>query len=211
MNPRVKIRREQILRMLDGARVQLATGFGLLEMEADVDTAWQPLRKIPVPDHIKRHHDRSALPRPKAIWANDTYEVMEYDSGDVTWLSIKRYDRAAVHNWRHMQQMKNEICGEFREGVELYPSEARIADNANQFHMYVLPEGMEVPLGFPDGMVLLRDEDVETYNSMGTRGRQEPLQPGLTIGAKMQEVQDEKGINATEALRSVIGDPPPTP
>src|SRR3954454_12122684 len=98
MNPLVKMRREQILRLLDGARIQLATGFGLLEVEADVDTTWQPLRKVAVPGHIKRHHERGDMPQPEAIWTNDTYEVMVYDQGDVTWLSIKRYDRAAVHN-----------------------------------------------------------------------------------------------------------------
>lgn len=202
MNPLVRIRREQILRMLDGFRIQLPTGFGLLEVEADVDTEWQPLHRIAVTGAIKRHHERNSLPAPDAIWRNDTYEVMVYNQGaeGAMHLSIKRYDRAAVHNWRHFQQIKNEIAGEFVEGIELYPSEARLADNANQYHVWTLPEGVEFPVGFPNGMVVRDDEDVTAWNTMGHSGRQEPFQPGVTVGAQMNEAQKETGVRPKDAM-----------
>lgn len=203
MNPLIKIAREQLLRMLDGHRVQLSTPVGLLEAEAGVDTEWQPLRQSRVPRHIIIHHRHYGTTPPDEIWSNETYEVMVHreDHGGVH-LSIKRYDRAAVHNWRHFQQMKNEICGEFREAIELYPSEARVADNANQYHLFVLPEGVEVPIGFPSGMVSISPEDVAAYNEAGGPGRQEPMQPGLTVGQKMDEAQREQGISAQAELRA---------
>ena len=37
------------------------------------------------------------------------------------WLSIKRYDKDAIRDWREFQKIKNLIAGEEREGFELYP------------------------------------------------------------------------------------------
>lgn len=200
-NPRIKIKREQLLRALDGHLVQIQTPVGMLEIEADVDTAWQPLTKIAVPRHIILHHRTNDIPPPNAMFVNDTYEVMVYSEPErPLHLSIKRYDRAAIRNWRHFQQIKNEIAGEFSEGVELFPSEARIADNANQFHLWVFPEGEEIPIGWEQGCVVIDPEDVEAYNAMG-RGRQEPMQPGLTVGRPMNDRQKELGIHPQDALR----------
>lgn len=201
MNPIVKIRREQILRMLDGFRVQVQTTVGLLEVEADVDTEWVPVRRVNIPRHVREHHALNGLPSPAEIWANPTYEVMVYQQEDVVHLSIKRYDRAAVHNWRHFQQMKNEIVGEFREALEMYPSEARLADNANQYHLWVLPEGMTIPFGFPNGIVVRDPDDVEAWNTMGHAGRQEPFQPGLTVGAGMQGAMERDGVKIQDAMK----------
>jgi hypothetical protein len=37
-----------------------------------------------------------------------------------------------IHNWRHLQQIKNDICGEESEALELYPAMSRIVDTVNQ-------------------------------------------------------------------------------
>ena len=126
---------------------------------------------------------------PDEIWANDIYEVFVTRQTDnaSAHLSIKRYDRAAIRNWRHFQQMKNEILGEDVEAIELYPSEGRLADNANQYHLWAFPPGERIPIGFEDGMVLIDDEDVEAWNQ--GRGRQEPRQDGLTVGDAMQSAR----------------------
>jgi hypothetical protein len=200
----VKIARGQILRLLDGQRVQVPTSVGLLEVEAKSDNHWQPLKRLPpsTVDQMRANHERLGMRElPDAIWSNDIYEVIVYwnEEGGAH-LSIKRYDRAAVRNWRHLQQIKNEVCGEFREALELFPSEHRIADNANQMHLWVMPEGMLIPVGFDSGFVTIRDEDVEAYNAAGGRGRQEPMQPGLTIGQKMQDEQDKRGLSPAEIM-----------
>lgn len=102
---------------------------------------WQPLVRVPIsPTYLAaakaaQDFDENRL----TVWCNDQYEVIahEYLPGQVH-LSIKRYDRKPTRNWRHMQQMKNEICGSESEGIELFPAESRLIDEANQFHLYVL-------------------------------------------------------------------------
>lgn len=85
-------------------------------------------------------------------WRNSLYVVLvDRLPNGVTHLSIRRDDRAACRDWRHFQQIKNQLCGPEFEAVEIYPAESRVLDAANQFHLWVLPEGESVPLGFPTG------------------------------------------------------------
>lgn len=56
------------------------------------------------------------------------------------WLSIKRRDRRPLHDWRHLQRIKNAIVGPEHEAVELYPAESRMVDEANQYHLWVLED-----------------------------------------------------------------------
>lgn len=51
-------------------------------------------------------------------------------------LSIKNNDRSARHDWRDFQRIKNEIVGEHREMVELYPRETNKVDLSNQYHLW---------------------------------------------------------------------------
>jgi hypothetical protein len=88
---------------------------------------------------------------------NDKYLVIKYRSKwqggeDLWWLSIRRLDREAIHDWRELQQIKNEIVGPRNEGFEIYPSESRIVDTANQYHLWVFvnPE-VRLPVGFFEG------------------------------------------------------------
>jgi hypothetical protein len=89
---------------------------------------------------------------------NDTYQVnvqppsAEHDP--FIHLSIKRLDKAPIHDWRDLQAIKNMIVGPEYEGVELFPKESRLVDSANQYHIWVLKrEGQIFPLGFPARMV----------------------------------------------------------
>lgn len=70
-------------------------------------------------------------------WLNDTYqvEVREHCPGrdwpPMLWLSIKRRDKEWIHDWRELQEIKNQLIGPEHEAVELYPSESRVIDGAN--------------------------------------------------------------------------------
>lgn len=117
------------------------------------------------------------------VFGNDRYQVIARDNPEgMTWLSIKRHDRGTFIPWRHLQQMKNEVCGPEREGLELYPAESRLADTANEYHLWVLPEGMTIPLGFGEGKVTTDEQAARFTADEGHRGRQEPWEPGLTTG-----------------------------
>ena len=67
----------------------------------------------------------------------------------VIWLSIKRRDKAPVHDWRDLQVIKNLIVGPEHEGFEIYPAESRLVDTANQYHVFVfLDPKVRLPVGF---------------------------------------------------------------
>jgi hypothetical protein len=88
------------------------------------------------------------------IYANNLYTcLMRNNIPLATWLSIKRNDIAPIHNWQHLQQIKNDICGEEIEAIELYPAMSRIVDCENQYHLWVLPAGKIVDVGFNNRLV----------------------------------------------------------
>jgi len=60
-------------------------------------------------------------------------------------LSIHRRDRKAIHDWRHFQRIKNELVGAEREGMEIYPPESNLFDGANEYHIWIMPEGENSP------------------------------------------------------------------
>jgi hypothetical protein len=202
LNPyTLRLKREQILRLLDGHPVQVATGVGLFDVVGVKDEPWVPMRRVPMPEHIVQFHKSQGVRVPDEVWTNGLYEVFvtrDIDNASAH-LSIKRMDRAAIRNWRHFQQMKNEILGEDVEGIELYPSEARLADNANQYHMWTFPPGEVLPVGMDGPMVLIRDDEVAAWNQ--GRGRQEPRQEGLTLG----DIADAaRPPEMDEAVRAII-------
>ena len=81
-------------------------------------------------------------------YANDLYQVEVGACGpgnSITHICIRRRDGAAtLRDWRHFQQIKNELCGPEREGFELYPAESRKVDTSNKWHIFVLPEGVRM-------------------------------------------------------------------
>lgn len=89
------------------------------------------------------------------IYGNDRYTVTREEEGDFVHLAIHSRTRAAVgaHDWRHFQRIKNELAGPEREGVELFPAESRLVDTANEYHVFVFPEGFRFPFGFSDRAV----------------------------------------------------------
>tara|TARA_R100000734_G_C3238806_1_gene44195 strand:+ start:52 stop:564 length:513 start_codon:yes stop_codon:yes gene_type:complete len=95
------------------------------------------------------------------IWVNDIYQVnilrgkdcdqyihMEHYKGKCDYITIKTHDKEAIRDWRHFQTIKNELCGSDREAIEVFPSEQRLVDTANQYHLWVMPKGDMVPFGF---------------------------------------------------------------
>lgn len=94
------------------------------------------------------------------IFVNDVFQVNVKFANKVkgidgfVWLSIKRIDKGWIHDWRLMQKIKNMICGNEREGCELYPAESRLVDTSNQFHIFVLPKGDLFPFGYIERKII---------------------------------------------------------
>jgi hypothetical protein len=209
MNPRLKLTRSQLMRLMDGFPVQVSTEVGLLELETTDDPVWQPMQQVAISAEARRLYEATMAEHPVEVWTNGEYEALirRRDDG-ATHMSIKRLDRAPIRNWRIFQQIKNELLGEDVEAVELFPSEARLVDNANQYHLFGFPEGVRLPLGFPGGMVIRDPDDVDEYNRIAGKGRQEKYQPGITVGEGMYAAATEEGTTdaALEALRKGILD-----
>jgi hypothetical protein len=85
------------------------------------------------------------------LWKNNTYAIAVYDEHEgITHVTVQRLDGTPARDWRHLQQIKNEVVGPEREAVELYPAQSRVVDMTNTTHLWVMAEGVTVPLGmFP--------------------------------------------------------------
>ena len=96
----------------------------------------------------RAHGNRSNC---KAFWFNNIYSVQFYEHytswGEVTQILVRRHDGTAKVPWRHLQRIKNELVGPERVGVEVFPANSNLVDQANCFHIWVLPEGFELPFG----------------------------------------------------------------
>lgn len=129
---------------------------------------------------------------PDEVWLNGRYQVeVHRDAVDVEgfprmhWLSIKRRDKEAVHDWRDLQRIKNDLVGPEHEAMELYPAESRLVDSSNQYHLWVLAEeGACFPLGF--GERLVSEGDVST--GLG-RSRQRPFEKRPDDCKTQEEIQ----------------------
>ena len=86
-------------------------------------------------------------------WKNDLYTVLvDRDNEEYMGyihISFRRNDRQPVTDWRHKQNIKNQLIGEECEAIELFPAESRLVDQANQYHMWGLPDPKnQFPVGF---------------------------------------------------------------
>jgi hypothetical protein len=93
------------------------------------------------------------------ILMNDVYQVtlrriMNEKFGEMFHLSIKRRDKEPIHDWRDLQEIKNKIIGPECEAIEIYPAESRKVDTANQYHLWAFPDGVRIPIGFNERLVL---------------------------------------------------------
>lgn len=96
--------------------------------------------------------------RSQKIYRNDLYQVAVIEATDmngfggieIMHLSIKRIDKQPIHDWRDLQEIKNQIAGPEREAIEIYPAESRVMDTANQYHLWVFPEGYAIPIGWTE-------------------------------------------------------------
>jgi len=120
---------------------------------------WQDLTEVESPSGAKLTKAQAKkFLREQAdqeMWQNDLYNCQivsqkvnkQMDNLLITELAITRRDRKPIHDWRHMQQIKNDILGGDVEALELYPSESRLLDTANTYWLYAFPKGVTIPLG----------------------------------------------------------------
>lgn len=127
---------------------------------------WQPLRRaFPKPASeeliatMMREYDVDAqkaremmdqYEKDCTVWINDIYQVQVRRVGEHgVHLNIRRRDGGPIlRDWRHFQQIKNELIGRECEAVELYPAESRKWDEGNKYHLFGYLDGSRFPVGF---------------------------------------------------------------
>ena len=67
--------------------------------------------------------------------------------GLVTHLWINRCDGEREIPWRDKQRIKRELVGPDRTAIEVFPRDCDLVDQADMYHLWVLPEGMGLPYG----------------------------------------------------------------
>tara|TARA_R100001530_G_scaffold135544_2_gene113019 strand:+ start:142 stop:651 length:510 start_codon:yes stop_codon:yes gene_type:complete len=116
------------------------------------------------------------------VYVNDIYQVNVQRNekadymvrepsmkGKMTYLSIKRLDKKSIHDWRHLQEIKNELCGEDCEAIEIYPVEKRLVDTANQYHLFVFPKGYQIGFGWTHRSIMTEHKE-GGFGKAGQRG-----------------------------------------
>ena len=82
---------------------------------------------------------------------NNVYSVQFFahstDWGVIEHLMVRRHDAKPVRSWSGLQRVKSELAGTERVEIEVYPAESQLVDQANIYHLYVLPQGFELPFG----------------------------------------------------------------
>jgi hypothetical protein len=106
---------------------------------------WQPMKFIemgPDPDFPEAD---------VALFKNNLYIAFVRKMKDgIFHISFRNMENSTDISWPHKQQIKNDICGREREAIEIFPAMSRIVDAANQYHLWVYPEGYIIPTGFPN-------------------------------------------------------------
>lgn len=122
----------------------------------EVAPFWSPFKQMEIP---KEHNGIPGSSFADELWVNSRYHVFvrfirSEEAGELTHLSIKHNDKSCPRDWRELQRIKNELCGDEREALEIYPAESRLVDMSNQYHLWVLPAGKRIPFGFFDGRLV---------------------------------------------------------
>jgi hypothetical protein len=112
---------------------------------------WAPLERVSLKDVV----DRTGKMPPawcQAIYINDVYLVMMSVPqvspvlGEVEHFIVQRNDGAPVRDWLHVQRIKAELYGAERCAIEAYPPKSETVNDANVYHLWVLPPGVTLGL-----------------------------------------------------------------
>ena len=81
---------------------------------------------------------------------NNIYSVQFVEKstnwGVLTRLLIRRHDQKTNVSWAHKQRIKNELVGVESTALEVFPPESKLFDEANIYHIWILPPDMKLPI-----------------------------------------------------------------
>lgn len=75
---------------------------------------------------------------------HELYMVLKSDLDKCTHIRIRRLDKQPIHNWEHIQKIKNHILGEETIAIEVYPKQSQLINGSNTYHLFTW-SGIAVP------------------------------------------------------------------
>lgn len=81
--------------------------------------------------------------RPHRVLHNNRYIVQCFVGKTILGMPaekvmIRRSDSEPIYSWSDLQRIKNEIFGEEAVGIQLFPKQSELVDDANLYWMWVL-------------------------------------------------------------------------
>ena len=81
--------------------------------------------------------------------------LLRTDLGNVEHVTITRHEKGSVisfngestFTWKEKQDIKNDLFGENRTAVEVFPTEDRLIDTADVYHLWVFDKKYKLPFG----------------------------------------------------------------
>jgi hypothetical protein len=113
-----------------------------------IKESWSDWEEIP---KIRWHQSPAKPPEGLVKFVkNNIYSVQFVEKstswGVVTRLLIRRHDTKTTVSWAHKQRIKNELVGEEATAVKVFPPESRLFDEANIYHLWILPLEVKLPV-----------------------------------------------------------------
>lgn len=113
---------------------------------------WGDWRKNPLPRGIPGSREGTWPSEIREGWGNNLYAVLirpfvDEDGNKVTHLAIRTISQLEPP-WRDMQRIKNEVCGPESTAVQVMPPESELIDEADMYHMWVLPTRLPFTLAY---------------------------------------------------------------
>lgn len=102
--------------------------------------AWQRSESIGDPDN----------PRTGEIVThrNRAFDVQELRRNGFHVLSVRPHNAQFPPSWQDLVRIKDELVGEHRQAVQVYPSRGQFMDQGHFAQLWVIPEGGELPFTF---------------------------------------------------------------
>ncbi|ULL14330.1 hypothetical protein DVH26_07640 [Paenibacillus sp. H1-7] len=91
-------------------------------------------------------------------WVDETYRyavmsrTIQTEWGTVEHVCMRNLDNTDIP-WAEKQLIKNELFGTDRTAIEVFPTDAELVDEANMYHIWVLPKGFVLPFTLKEGVI----------------------------------------------------------
>lgn len=106
---------------------------------------WGPWETMPNPLRSTAN-PRGWLSQVETVHRNKVFSVLErHDKSGAVHLAVSSLSERRP-TWWEMQRIKDEIAGPDATAVEVYPPQNEVVDEANMFHIWVVPEALPFTL-----------------------------------------------------------------